>query len=36
MCTLNVYGSMGSKQTNKRTLAFHKGTDIARTPNEAQ
>ena len=28
MCTLNVYGSTGNKQTNTRTLAFYKGIDI--------
>ena len=27
MCTLNMFGSTGNKQTNKRTLAFYKGID---------
>ena len=26
MCTLNVYGSTGNKQTNTRTSAFYNGT----------
>ena len=28
MNTLNVYGSTGNKQTNKRTLAFYKRIDV--------
>ena len=28
MCTSNVYGGTGNKQTNTRTLAFYKGIDV--------